>query len=638
MRYVFSLAFLILAASTFAINIGVDNSVDCNIPATTYNFSAIQDAVNNATDGDTIYVCANGGYAENVVVNVSVNIYGNQSGVLVNSSGLMVFNITANFVNISNFSVGFNTYGFFLLNSSNNILSNNNVTAISAGSGEAFHLEGNSTGNIISNNNITSPGNGIDLSYGPNNNTISGNYIHNAGNGMLLNNASNNTIRNNNVTNAAIAYYLYNYSDNNTLIINIAHNASSSAFVIQTSSYNNITNNTLTTDVGVANLGFQLRDYANNNTFYRNNVTAHSTNLKIWYNDSNNTFRENYFADSMVWIQDYSCDNIFINNIFIDAISDFTPDDCEQVFKYENDLGLINYPALDDLTVSDEISIGTSIILDDNLVGVEINENLSNLNTSAEIEIRDVFYSDEPQLLKNGVRCDDNESLCNISYDADAGIIYANVSSFSNYSSNGTPVVSTSDNEQQHKSLELAETVFCPDDIVEVWAISGGLGVEAAIIRLILTDPYDGLVASNLTDQNGNINFSLLTSGTYEIYGRKEGYGRPEPLVFKFDYRNCSASTVAMNKTVEPTVQPPPPPEQKPENTTTPPPEQNPQPEPTPSQTNVTVTQTNKTAPSKNDESPKVETFDFTPLIVVLVLLLLAFIFVITRKAKKKYG
>ena len=58
------------------------------------------------------------------------------------------------------------------------------------------------------------------------------------------------------------------------------------------------------------------------------------------------------------------------------------------------------------------------------------------LNGTAHIEIKGLTYSSTPWLMKSGVRCD-NTSNCNVSYSS--GTLYANVTSFSNYTTQEEP-------------------------------------------------------------------------------------------------------------------------------------------------------------------------------------------------------
>ena len=67
------------------------------------DYTSIQDAIDNATDGDTIRVWE-GVYYENVIVNKSVSVIGNGSGVIVEGGGenrASAVRITADLVNVS---------------------------------------------------------------------------------------------------------------------------------------------------------------------------------------------------------------------------------------------------------------------------------------------------------------------------------------------------------------------------------------------------------------------------------------------------------------------------------------------------------------------------------------------------------
>ncbi|MDP3698636.1 MAG: Ig-like domain-containing protein [Nanoarchaeota archaeon] len=96
--------------------------------------------------------------------------------------------------------------------------------------------------------------------------------------------------------------------------------------------------------------------------------------------------------------------------------------------------------------MSNKVNLSMSrntIYLENNLVGFAdfasslANDSAFNLNKSARIEIRNLMYEQVPDLLKFGVRCDnsnDSAFRCNVTYDRVLGILSANVTSFSNYS------------------------------------------------------------------------------------------------------------------------------------------------------------------------------------------------------------
>jgi parallel beta-helix repeat protein len=109
--------------------------------------------------------------------------------------------------------------GIYLLNSYNNSISGNNITAGDLG----LSLQGSSN-NTISGNHITNNGYGIYL-LASFNNMISGNSITNNGYGMNgcgidLVYSSNNTIFGNSITNNGYGIYLYESSNNNSIYHN----------------------------------------------------------------------------------------------------------------------------------------------------------------------------------------------------------------------------------------------------------------------------------------------------------------------------------------------------------------------------------------------------------------------------------
>lgn len=78
------------------------------------NYTKIQDAINDAINGDTIFVYDDSSpYYENIVINKSINLIGENRNTIIcgndsssnNSIGEKVISVEANFVNISNFTI-----------------------------------------------------------------------------------------------------------------------------------------------------------------------------------------------------------------------------------------------------------------------------------------------------------------------------------------------------------------------------------------------------------------------------------------------------------------------------------------------------------------------------------------------------
>ena len=188
----------------------------------TFNASTtqqIQLAINNASEGDTVYVY-NGSYTENVNVSKRLTLRGESADVVnvtANSTCVHVFNVTASYVNISGFNVtgatAETTAGIYIhetivrCNISNNTVSNNNR-------GIYLHSSNNNTlrRNIVSRNE-----DGIYLRSADSNN-ISCNKVHyntragfNLTGGSIGNNISCNNIIANGVPNGtAWEWQFYN--------------------------------------------------------------------------------------------------------------------------------------------------------------------------------------------------------------------------------------------------------------------------------------------------------------------------------------------------------------------------------------------------------------------------------------------
>jgi len=121
------------------------------------NYTKIQDAINDATNGDTIFVF-NGTYYEHITINKTINLIGeNKHNTIIDGSGSGdVVYISADTVNLSRFTIrksgGSNTeyVGGIHIVSNSNVLSNNIITDC----WRAMYLKASSD-NTIFNNYIT---------------------------------------------------------------------------------------------------------------------------------------------------------------------------------------------------------------------------------------------------------------------------------------------------------------------------------------------------------------------------------------------------------------------------------------------------------------------------------------------------
>jgi len=213
------------------------------------DFPTIQEAINAATPGNIIFVKA-GIYRENVIVNKAVSLVGEDPATTIIDGGGVgtVVNITADNVRLTGFtiqnsSLEFGFYagvylrkahycniseniiktngqiGIYLLGSSYNIISRNNIThngngiwltAIQEGYFVDFTLY-----NIIANNNITSNYYSLNLVYSSYNN-VSGNNIAKSQYGVWIEDSVDNTfLENSIVENGFYGVYLTGYKSAN---------------------------------------------------------------------------------------------------------------------------------------------------------------------------------------------------------------------------------------------------------------------------------------------------------------------------------------------------------------------------------------------------------------------------------------
>ena len=94
------------------------------------NYSNIQDAIDNASAGDIVFVC-NGSYYENVVINKAISLTGeDRDNTVIDGSGLgSVVSIFSDLVNISGFTIENGAVGIYLDSYSNdNSISGNYIT------------------------------------------------------------------------------------------------------------------------------------------------------------------------------------------------------------------------------------------------------------------------------------------------------------------------------------------------------------------------------------------------------------------------------------------------------------------------------------------------------------------------------
>ena len=104
-----------------------------------------------------------------------------------------------------------------------------------------------------------------------------------------------------------------------------------------------------------------------------------------------------------------------------------------------------------------------------------------------------------------------------------------------------------SSSESSQSSITLSYATTCPDNNLTV-TVSSGANTE---VRLLLTEPYEGLVSS-VTTNNNRAAFTLSKAGTYQVTALKPGY---KLTSLTFSYTVCNVT--GENQTTIPPIIPP---------------------------------------------------------------------------------
>lgn len=261
------------------------------------NYTTIQSAIDNASDGDTIHVWA-GTYFENVIINKTISLIGNGTGnTTINGNGTgNVIEIVSDWVNvtglyITNSSQDINDAGIKLLSASNcsiknNVIANNQQYGIYCYNSNNTRFENNKIKNnsndgisaVNSNfnkyiyNNITNNSRGIELSQCEDNSIENNHFFYNRNDAIYFINSDFGKIMNNSLSENPRGIYSY-VSDYILFKNNTAWNNSDGMY-IKTSHYNSIIDNTFRNN----EIGIRI-DSSMNNKFINNNFTNDGINF-----------------------------------------------------------------------------------------------------------------------------------------------------------------------------------------------------------------------------------------------------------------------------------------------------------------------------------------------------------------------
>jgi len=269
------------------------------------NYTKIQDAIDNASNGDSVFVYI-GTYYENVVVDKSISLIGeNLDNTIIDggSIGDVVF-ISADFVNVSEFTIiNGNYYGIYVNYSDNVSIFNNNVSSNIDGICFDHSFYGIVEFNTASNNIWK----GIRLLSSLYTNLNNNSIYYNIDGGLYVDSSNGCNIQYNTIFNNNLSGIYIKSSLNCIVFFNDLSNNDYSIYLDHYCKFCNVSNNTvLNNDFR----GIFIR-YSSNITVIYNDVLNNKEGVSIYYSPDNNiTFNNVSYNENGIRIK-----NSFLNKI-----------------------------------------------------------------------------------------------------------------------------------------------------------------------------------------------------------------------------------------------------------------------------------------------------------------------------------
>jgi parallel beta-helix repeat protein len=260
-------------------------------------WASIQEAINKADDGDTIYVFG-GSYNETLTINKRLNLIGSidDENTIICKIGRHKYTIeiTADFVTLE---------GFNITDGGNHIISDIK--------GALIHVTSDNV--IIQGNNITDCHNGWGIySDSSNGNIINNNRIRQVETGVYVSYSDTTDLFNNNISNCDDTSVKFLYSDNNRLYNNLLNNSLYGVYARQCENIN-ISNNVLN-----ENQFYGIGLYQNSGSVIEYNIIESSGSEGIHLDSIDSRIIRNILNNNQIGINLYAsgCEirNNFVNN------------------------------------------------------------------------------------------------------------------------------------------------------------------------------------------------------------------------------------------------------------------------------------------------------------------------------------
>jgi nitrous oxidase accessory protein len=261
-------------------------------------YPSLQEAINNASEGDTINV-SSGLYYEHLTINKPLTLNGENkyTTMIDGSDNGTVINVKADNTTVTELTIQYSGCscsdysGIYIKNYHQNVNIANNLI-VQNGYGIKLIWANNTT---IDNNEVTNNTSGVEVIFSYNN-TIAGNNISNNFFGLDLNPSSNNTIIGNNIANNSIHGIMFRESSNENILLKNNMTGSSYGVRLYTSfnntfKENNILNNTIGIDI----------QNSTDNTFIQNNFNNNKRHVQFFETGYTNLWDDGYLSAGNYW-------------------------------------------------------------------------------------------------------------------------------------------------------------------------------------------------------------------------------------------------------------------------------------------------------------------------------------------------